>query len=347
MNTEEMRKIIASTKVGDTLHVKPASGRTTSYTVRKIRGRKARRLSLDGRRGAMRVLFDDGVKLWIRDASGGSALLRVTSVRASVQQEAELEQLEGPSSKAELAVLSAAILPPGYDTMTLDSPAGFSRYVAVRDEPSRPVVSPCTRNHAVEAVVDAWSDWVAKKDALASERWQCIVAHAQAEERMLLKLPAGYTIEPGDPGFYRAALDGALGKPLASAEWVGAIRTSAGEAVVDAWTHAKGVLEGALSRHRTTAIALDIARGDASRCRRALRQIREISKGIEPSGKELAGGEMPEQVATEVGHALRVESKARALGSDSMMTGGPGTVSWLLEKYPFLARSAGFESAEE
>lgn len=317
MNTEDMRKVITSAKVGDTIHVRPVRGRSTSYTVRKIVGRRARKLSLDGRRGAMRVLVDDGNAIWIREASArssdGTAQLQVTSVRAAVQQAAKLEAIEGPRSKADLAVLAAAVLPPGYDTMALDSPAGFVRYVAVRDEPSRPVVSPCTRSHAVEAVVDAWSDWVAKKDALADERWQCIVAHAQADERMLLDLPRGYSIEPGDPGFYRAVFD--------DAGWIGAVRTSTAEAVVDALVHAIEQLETTVGKHRTTAIDRDVARTDASRCRRALLQIREIAKGTEPSGLMLASGEMPEQVVAEVGHALRIESKGRDRSRSSAVSG--------------------------
>jgi hypothetical protein len=365
MNTEDMRKIIESAKVGDTLLVRPAGGRQATYKVRKVSGKKTRKLDLDGRRGTMWVLVVNAERVWLRDASAsndGSSHRRVMSVslaefapaeepprsiaevlRSMVIREAglppgydiELHPLgrfqaarngepvyavvesawvagcnawrhhaEESERRAELAVLAKAILPPGYGTMTLDSPAGFVRYVAVLDQPSRPVVSPCTRTHAVEAVVDAWAHWMSKSEALAADRWQCIVSHAQADERLLLDLPRGYSIEPGEPGFYRACCRG----------WVGGVRTSTAEAVVDALVHAIEQLETAVGRHRTTAIDRDVAKGDASRCRRALRQIREIAKGLEPSGKELASGEMPEQVVAEVGHALRIESKKASTG---------------------------------
>jgi len=197
-------------------------------------------------------------------------------------------------------------LPPGYDVKE-HSVGGEPRYLAVLDEPSRPVVSPCEREHAIEAIVDAWEDESAKFRKLANDRWDCIADHAQAKARVLDRLPPGYTIEPGSPGFYRAVFDES---GWVESGWVGAVRESESEAVVDAWTHAHDRLLDTL-KHRTTAIDRDVARGDASRCRRALQKILEIAKGSEPTGKELPSGEMPEQVAAEVGHALRIESKRR------------------------------------
>jgi hypothetical protein len=383
MPTTEMSPIIAAAQAGDTIVVRHAGGRPTTYKVRSVGGRKARELKLEGRRGSMRVLVDGGDQIWIREASARASdraahrrvlelsaitrapegseatltdrwdaagqLLRDMAVREAglppgydielhprgfqparlgvpvspVQPSAWVAvckcwqyHAEHAEHDAQIAVLSKGVMPPGYDTMTFfdDVRAPF---IAVLDEPGRPVVSPCTRQYAVEAIVDAWSDESAKFRKLATDRWDCIVEHAQAEARVLDRLPPGYTIEPGDPGYFRAVED--------VADWRGQIRTSSGEAVVDAWTHAKGKLLSTLS---TTATSRDVSRGDASRCRRALQQILEIVKGLEPTGMELKSGEMPEQVAAEVGHALRVESRAAARRFEPWIANASDVLAW-------------------
>ena len=374
MLTTEMSPIIAAAQAGDTIVVRPRGGRSTTYKVRSVGGRKARELKLEGRRGSLRVLVDGGDRIWIREASArasdGAAHRRVLELRAITKSAPVPDaQLDGGSDVraclrdmairkyglppgydielhpcgfqayshtdgepvgevqahawvavckcwqhhaeqahriAEAATLTACGLPPGYDVKE-HSVGGEPRYLAVLDEPSRPVVSPCEREHAIEAIVDAWEDESAKFRKLANDRWDCIVDYAQAKARVLDRLPPGYTIEPGSPGFYRAVFDES---GWVESGWVGAERESESEAVVDAWTHAHDRLLDTL-KHRTTAIDRDVARGDASRCRRALQKILEIAKGSEPTGKELPSGEMPEQVAAEVGHALRIESKRR------------------------------------
>jgi hypothetical protein len=64
------------------------------------------------------------------------------------------------------------------------------------------------------------------------------------------------------------------------------------------------------ARHAETKLALADARADAKRCRIALQQILEMTRGQSPSGAALpkVGAAIPEQVAAHVGQALRVES---------------------------------------
>jgi len=364
METEDMRKIIESAKVGTTLLVKQAGGRATRYTVRGISGRKARQLALDGSRGVMRVLFDDG-EVWIRDAkaraSDEKAYRRVMLVQLVKQQ------APAPELLRDMAIREAG-LPPGYDIEL--HPRGFQAYSHTDGEPVGEVqasawvaVCKCWEHHAqlpfvlppnytvissrggfcyqlpvpgtgthgqgqilrtaAEAVIDAW------RHALDHQRLE----HERTDERLILDLPRGYAIEPGDPGFHRAVLD--------DSGWVGAARTSTSEAVVDALVHAIEQLETTVGRHRTTAIDRDVARADASRCRRALQQIREIANGSERSGKELPSGEMPEQVVSDVGHALRVESKGREDGWKSasrMLLEQPG-LTWAAAGMPGLKPS--------
>lgn len=311
MLTTEMSPIIAAAQAGDTIVVRHAGGRPTTYNVRSAGGKKARELKLEGRRGSMRVLVDGGDQIWIREASAraidGSAHRRVMEIRNMTTAPNEKRAPGKPRSIGMIlrdAAIREAGLPPGYDIEL--HPRGFQ--ALCDSEPAGDVHA-----SAYVAVCSAWkhladrhADESAKARKLAAERWTCIVENERVEERLLRDLPPGYGIEPGDPGFFRAVFD--------DAGWAWTVRTSAAEAVVDAWMHAKGRLESDLSRHRTTAIDRDVAKADASRCRRALQQIREIAKGSEPTGKELKSGEMPEQVVAEVGHALRVESRDRGLG---------------------------------
>jgi hypothetical protein len=70
------------------------------------------------------------------------------------------------------------------------------------------------------------------------------------------------------------------------------------------------VLAEANSQHAETKLELADARADAKRCRIALQQILEMTRGQSPSGVALpkVGAAIPEQVAAHVGQALRAES---------------------------------------
>jgi hypothetical protein len=297
MNTEDMRKIIESAQVGDVLLVKSAGGRPTRYKVRKIGGKKARQLSLDGRRGAMRVLVDGGDQVWIREASArasdGSAHRRVQSLRNCTTTLNEKRAPDEPRScgmiMREKAIREAG-LPSGYDIEL--NPRGFQPMAG--SEPAGTVHA-----SAYVAVCECWKHWAMRADR-------------QAELAVLdaAVLPSGYDVKILDAEIVRyvAVLD-ELKQPVASP----ATRVHAVEAVVDAWTHAHEQLAATLGRHRTTAIDRDVAKADASRCRRALQQIREISKAIEPSGKELPSGELPEQVVANVAHRLLVAASSRTV----------------------------------
>jgi hypothetical protein len=84
------------------------------------------------------------------------------------------------------------------------------------------------------------------------------------------------------------------------------------------------VLAEANSQHAETKLELADARADAKRCRIALQQILEMTRGQSPSGAALpkAGAAIPEQVAAHVGQALRVESMRGSTISVRSITDG-------------------------
>jgi hypothetical protein len=214
MQTEDMRKIIESAKVGDTILVKQAGGRATRYTVRGISGRKARQLALDGSRGAMRVLVDDG-EVWIRDAKARAADEK--AYRRVMVVQLVKPQAPAPELLRDMAVREAG-LPPGYD-IELD-PSGFKTTLD-----GAPIG---VHASAFVAVCKAWSNWASRITEVSDGRGK----------RMLARLPNGYTIESGEPSFFRAVFD--------ESGWIGVTRDSTGEAVIDAWTHCRAMLLGEL-----------------------------------------------------------------------------------------------------
>jgi hypothetical protein len=83
-------------------------------------------------------------------------------------------------------------------------------------------------------------------------------------------------------------------------------------------------LAEANSQHAETKLELAESRADAKRCRIALQQILEMTRGQSPSGAALpkAGAAIPEQVAAHVGQALRVESMRGSTISMRSITDG-------------------------
>jgi hypothetical protein len=89
-------------------------------------------------------------------------------------------------------------------------------------------------------------------------------------------------------------------------------------------------LAEANSRHAETKLELAEARTDAKRCRIALQQILEMTRGQSPSGAALpkSGAAIPEQVAAHVGQALRVESMRPRGSTISVNSITDGALAW-------------------
>lgn len=264
-NIAAMSESIAAAKIGNTLMIRFVGGseNPTRYKVRKITGRKARELKLEGRRGAERWLVDGGSDVWIREEIGGQ---RRATKDAGHRRVLSVEILGRSPIIVPIAVdisIARARLPEGYDIGITS--AG---YVALRDGGDPVEVG---REHA--------NPWEAVGDAWAHEQIQLIEAWAEAKNQRdeSLEDQAGLSAE-----------------------------------------NAKLQLE------------LDIARADSKRCRVALQQILETTRGQSPSGAALpkAGAAMPEQVAALVGQALRAESMRGREPMISVRSITDGALAW-------------------
>jgi hypothetical protein len=158
-----------------------------------------------------------------------------------------------------------------------------------------------------------------------------IVAKPVVDPIARARLPDSYEIGKTRGGFVALHVDAEAG-PEREDPW---------DAVFDAWEHevngwadereAKSKISDALEASNRKLIAefdqtldkLAEARADAKRCRIALQQILEMTRGQSPSGAALpkAGAAIPEQVAAHVGHALRVESMRESIAVRSITDG--------------------------
>jgi hypothetical protein len=158
-----------------------------------------------------------------------------------------------------------------------------------------------------------------------------IVAKPVVDPIARARLPDSYEIGRTRAGFVALFVEAEAG-PEREDPW---------DAVFDAWEHevsgwaderetlAKSFDALSASNHRLVVEAenakvdLAEARADASRCRIALQQILEMTRGQSPSGAALpkAGAAIPEQVAAHVGQALRVESMRESIAVRSITDG--------------------------
>jgi hypothetical protein len=158
-----------------------------------------------------------------------------------------------------------------------------------------------------------------------------IVAKPVLDPIAKARLPDSYEIGRTRAGFVALYVDEA-----------GPEREDPWDAVFDAWEHevngwaderetlAKNFDALSASNHRLLVESekakaeLAEASADAKRCRIALQQILEMTRGQSPSGAALpkAGAAIPEQVAAHVGQALRVESMRGSTISVRSITDG-------------------------
>jgi hypothetical protein len=163
-----------------------------------------------------------------------------------------------------------------------------------------------------------------------------IVAKPVIDPIARARLPDSYEIGRTRAGFVALHVEAEAG-PEREDPW---------DAVFDAWEHevngwaderetlAKNFDALSASNHRLVVEAekakvdLAEARADAKRCRIALQQILEMTRGQSPSGAALpkVGAAIPEQVAAHVGQALRAESMRGSTVSVRSVT--DGALAW-------------------
>jgi hypothetical protein len=172
-----------------------------------------------------------------------------------------------------------------------------------------------------------------------------IVAKPVVDPIARARLPDSYEIGKTRGGFVALHVDAEAG-PEREDPW---------DAVFDAWEHevngwaderetlaksfdalsasnqrAAQALAAMNSLHAEATRELAEARADAKRCRIALQQILEMTRGQSPSGAALpkAGAAIPEQVAAHVGQALRVESMRPHGPTISVRSITDGALAW-------------------
>jgi hypothetical protein len=165
-----------------------------------------------------------------------------------------------------------------------------------------------------------------------------IVAQPVVDPIAKARLPDSYEIGRTRGGFVALFVEAEAG-PEREDPW---------DAVFDAWEHevsgwaeeretlAKNFDALSASSHRVAVesekarLELAEARADAKRCRIALQQILEMTRGQSPSGAALpkVGAAIPEQVAAHVGQALRVESMRPRGSTISVRSITDGAMVW-------------------
>jgi hypothetical protein len=165
-----------------------------------------------------------------------------------------------------------------------------------------------------------------------------IVAKPVIDPIARARLPDSYEIGRTRGGFVALFVDSEAG-PEREDPW---------DAVFDAWEHevrgwaeereTKAKIFDALSTSNAKLVSefdrtldqLAEARADAKRCRIALQQILEMTRGQSPSGAALpkAGAAIPEQVAAHVGQALRVETMRPRGETISVRSITDGVFAW-------------------
>lgn len=117
MNSSDMREIAATLAAGDHVEVRATSSRTAAiYTVKSVSGKASREVTLVGRRGAERVLVDDGERLWLRAgarmAKHGSTHRLVLELRRVARVDLGLRRALAAAQRV------SELLPDGYSIET-------------------------------------------------------------------------------------------------------------------------------------------------------------------------------------------------------------------------------------
>lgn len=117
MNSSDMREIAETLAAGDHVEVRATSSRTAAaYTVKAASGKASREVTLVGRRGAERVLVDDGERLWLRAgarmAKHGSTHRLVLELRRVVRVDLGLRRALAAAQRV------SELLPDGYSIET-------------------------------------------------------------------------------------------------------------------------------------------------------------------------------------------------------------------------------------
>jgi len=129
----DMREIAATLAAGDHVEVRATSSRAAmTYTVKAASGKASREVTLVGRRGAERVLVDDGERLWLRAgarmAKHGSTHRLVLELRRVVRVDLGLRRALAA------AQLVSELLPDGYSIETTWLGGGYYHKPILGDE---------------------------------------------------------------------------------------------------------------------------------------------------------------------------------------------------------------------